>query len=179
MADDSSDLSGSEWWKAYVKEKARFPKTLDAVGKRCAVEGCPVTRGISYSKPLCYGHWKLFDRLDIDECERCHWFEEGPPFEDQNGILMCFDCQQRQYEGASPAVVYAHDKIERRIRYLYFLKLSNGHFYIGQTVSNQQKWDTMEAERSGVGRGSGELPEGPVVASSLFHRLSLHLLSAL
>ena len=46
---------------------------------------------------------------------------------------MCSDCQRRQYGGASPAVVYAHDKIERRIRYLYFLKLSDGHFYIGQT----------------------------------------------
>ena len=43
-------------------------------------------------------------------------------------------------------------------------------------VSNQQKWDTVGAERSGAGWRSGELPEGPVVASSLFDRLSLHLL---
>ena len=49
----------------------------------------------------------------------------------------------------------------------------------GLVVSNQQKWDTMEAERSGVGRGSGELPEGPVVASSLFDGLSLNVFSAL
>ena len=47
------------------------------------------------------------------------------------------------------------------------------------TVSNQQKWDTVGAERSGAGWRSGELPEGPVVASSLFDRLSLHLLPAL
>ena len=46
-------------------------------------------------------------------------------------------------------------------------------------VSNQQKWDTVGAERSGAGWRSGELPEGPVVASSLFGGLSLHLLPAL
>ena len=46
-------------------------------------------------------------------------------------------------------------------------------------VSNQQKWDTLGAERSGAGWRSGELPEGPVVASSSFGGLSLHLLPAL
>ena len=46
-------------------------------------------------------------------------------------------------------------------------------------VSNQQKWDTLGAERSGGGWRSGELPEGPVVASSPFGGLSLHLLPAL
>ena len=49
----------------------------------------------------------------------------------------------------------------------------------GTTVSNQQKWDTLGAERSGAGWRSGELPEGPVVASSPFGGLSLHLLPAL
>ena len=47
------------------------------------------------------------------------------------------------------------------------------------TVSNQQKWDTLGAERSGAGWRSGELPEGPVVESSPFGGLSLHLLPAL
>ena len=47
------------------------------------------------------------------------------------------------------------------------------------TVSNQQKWDTLVGERSGAGWRSGELPEGPVVASSPFGGLSLHLLPAL
>ena len=46
-------------------------------------------------------------------------------------------------------------------------------------VSNQQKWDTLGAERSGAGWRSGEFPEGPVVASSPFGGLSLHLLPAL
>ncbi len=49
----------------------------------------------------------------------------------------------------------------------------------GAPVSNQQKWDTLGAERSGAGWRSGELPEGPVVASSPFGGLSLHLLPAL
>ena len=48
-----------------------------------------------------------------------------------------------------------------------------------EAVSNQQKWDTLGAERSGAGWRSGELPEGPVVASSPFGGLSLHLLPAL
>ena len=50
---------------------------------------------------------------------------------------------------------------------------------ISDIVSNQQKWDTLGAERSGAGWRSGELPEGPVVASSPFGGLSLHLLPAL
>ena len=45
-------------------------------------------------------------------------------------------------------------------------------------VSNQHKWDTVIAERSGVRQRSGELPDGPVVASSPLDRKSLHLLSS-
>ena len=137
MADDSSGLSVPEKWEALSKEHAnqiaKFPKTLDAVGKRCAVAGCPVTRGISYSKPLCYDHWKGFDSFCIEECARCRWFEDVEDLQEQNGLQVCFDCLQRESKGASPAAVYVHDKIEQRIRYLYFLKLSNGRFYIGQT----------------------------------------------
>ena len=46
-------------------------------------------------------------------------------------------------------------------------------------VSNQQKWDALVGERSSVGWRLGELPEVPVVASSPFGGLSLHLLPAL
>ena len=46
-------------------------------------------------------------------------------------------------------------------------------------VSNQQKWASVEGERSGVIWRFGELPDGPVVASSPFDRLSLHLLLTL
>ena len=55
------------------------------------------------------------------------------------------------------------------------LPLSLWHPFVG----NQQKWDTLRPERSGVGWKSGELPEGPVIASSLFDGFGLHLLSAL
>ena len=60
--------------------------------------------------------------------------------------------------------------------------LGPGEFELAQrnpSVSNQQKWDTLGAERSGAGWRSGELPEGPVVASSPFGGLSPHLLPAL
>ena len=43
------------------------------------------------------------------------------------------------------------------------------------TVGNQQKWHALKPERSWVGWRSGELPEGPVVASSPFDCLGLHL----
>ena len=43
-------------------------------------------------------------------------------------------------------------------------------------VGNQQKWDTLRPERSWVGWRCGELPEGPVVASSPLDGLSLYLL---
>ena len=45
-----------------------------------------------------------------------------------------------------------------------------------RSVGNQQKWHTLEPERSGFGWRSGKLPECPVVASSPFYRLSLYLL---
>ena len=64
--------------------------------------------------------------------------------------------------------------------YLHFKEGCRGRSSsTGRCVSNQQKWDTLGAERSGAGWRSGELPEGPVVASSPFGGLSLHLLPAL
>ena len=45
-------------------------------------------------------------------------------------------------------------------------------------IHNQQNWDTLRPERSGVGLRSGKLPDGPVVASSPFDCLGLHLLSS-
>ena len=51
--------------------------------------------------------------------------------------------------------------------------------FTSKSVSNQQKWDTLGAERSWAGWRSGELPDGPIVASPPFDGLSLHLLPAL
>ena len=45
-------------------------------------------------------------------------------------------------------------------------------------VGNQQNWDTLRAERSGVSWRSGKLLEGSIVASWSFNGLSLHLLPA-
>ena len=60
------------------------------------------------------------------------------------------------------------------------VEFASGQQYDPETiVSNQHKWDTVGAERSGAGWRSGELLEGPVVASSPFGGLSLHLLPAL
>ena len=48
-----------------------------------------------------------------------------------------------------------------------------------KSVGNQRKWDTLRPERLEIGKGLGELPEGLVVAPSLFDCVSLHLLPAL
>ena len=47
-----------------------------------------------------------------------------------------------------------------------------------ERVGNQRKWDTLRPERSGVEWGSGELSEDPIVSSSPFDRLRLHLIPA-
>ena len=44
-----------------------------------------------------------------------------------------------------------------------------------RSVGNQQKWHTLESERSGFGWRSGKFPECPVVASSPFYCLSMYL----
>ena len=58
-------------------------------------------------------------------------------------------------------------------------KTGQGQYVDISIVSNQHKWDTMGAERSGAGWRLGELPEGTVVMSASLDRLSLHLLPAL
>ena len=57
--------------------------------------------------------------------------------------------------------------------------LSWGNHRAAKRVGNQQKWDTLGPERSDVWKSLGELPEGPVMKSSLGDGLSLHLLPAL
>ncbi len=69
------------------------------------------------------------------------------------------------------------DTVEQVVQAIGLWRAAGGGLF--KTVSNQQKWDTLGAERSGAGWRSGELPEGPVVASSPFGGLSLHLLPAL
>ena len=125
-------------WEEQAKDAPqRLARTADATGIRCATDYCEVTRGIGYKKPLCYGHWKEFDRYFISECDRCHWFSEdvgGASDED-----LCNECYDRERRGFPPSPVYAHAPVQRRIRYLYVLKLDGGSFYVGQTNSLEMR----------------------------------------
>lgn len=126
------EQSGAEYWEQRAKSLPQMlPRTAEAVGARCATDYCGVTNGISYDKPLCYKHWKEFDAYRIFECERCHWFDElVGEFTDET---FCPECVQRERRGNPPTPVYAHAPVERRIRYLYILKLDGGQYYCGQT----------------------------------------------
>ena len=91
-------------------------------------------------------------------------------------------CMERNLED-SYVGVESRNTLERRDRHVWQQTsgVFSGSYYTLDfvSVSNQQKWDTLGAERSGAGWRSGELPEGPVVESSPFGGLSLHLLPAL
>ena len=119
-------------WEELAKSAPpRLRRTAEAVGARCATDYCDVTMGITYKKPLCYNHWKEFDALRIFECERCHWFDElVGEFSDED---ICYECVDRERRGFQPTPVYAHASVERRVRYLYVLKLDGGKYYCGQT----------------------------------------------
>ena len=93
----------------------------------CAKIGC--VEPVAYAKPLCYPHWKEFDRFYIQECQKCHRFDElVGEFNAEDEDDLCMDC----YSGVEVAV-HAHGPVEHQTRYLYVLKLSDGKFYVGQT----------------------------------------------
>ena len=133
-------------WEELAKNAPeRLNRTADAIGFRCATDYCGVTRGITYEKPLCYAHWKEFDRYFLSECGECHWFSEDVGFgTDEN---LCYECFDRQRRAFPPSPVYAHAPVQRRIRYLYILKLEGGSFYIGQTNSLEMR---MQEHSDGV-----------------------------
>ena len=91
----------------------------------CARIDCD--RSVSYDKPLCYPHWRDFDRFHIFECERCHRFDEiiGELTPDED---LCFDCTRKK-----DVSVHVHAPVDYQTRYLYILKLDGGQFYVGQT----------------------------------------------
>ena len=65
-----------------------------------------------------------------------------------------------------------YNELYRRIRtYKYRAPIT-------ESVGNQQNWDTLRPERSGVGLRSSQLPECPVVLSSPLDCLGLHFLPA-
>ena len=125
------------WEEAERIWKNRPKRTADAVGKRCATDGCTRTSGITFEKPLCYPCWLTFDHFAIHECDKCHWFDDvenmydtaqyNHPLRDRFETL-CSDCAHGR-----DVPVYAHGPVEHQTRYLYILKLDGGKYYIGQT----------------------------------------------
>ena len=121
-------------WEELAKNAPkRLHRTADATGVRCATDYCGVTRGVTYEKPLCYTHWKDFDRYFISECDTCHWFSEDVG--DASDEDLCYECYDRERRGYPASPVYAHGPVQRRIRYLYILNLVGPSFYVGQTNS--------------------------------------------
>ncbi|MFC1933642.1 GIY-YIG nuclease family protein [Chloroflexota bacterium] len=144
----------------------------------CARWGC--NRSATYDKPLCYEHWQQWEAWELDECSRCHNFYDhgesviydtsGSDYEEYP--FMCDDCLQLTlYEdgklkpaepGQQGAViireperkpVIAHADIERPVRYVYILKLSDATFYIGQTnnpgIRLQEHKDGLQTQTKG------------------------------
>ena len=93
----------------------------------CAKIHCMVP--VTYTRPLCYPHWKDFDRFYIHECEKCHRFDElVGEYAGDDDPSLCMDCYfDKEF------VVHAHGPVEHQTRYLYVLKLNDGKFYVGQT----------------------------------------------
>ena len=108
----SSPDRGYSWDSLPKVEK--LPRYLDAVGVRCARDGCSKTEGITFDKPLCYSHWKDFDAYLIFECQRCHWFDElvGEFTEDD----LCYECVDRKRRGFSPTGLFSHASVSARSR---------------------------------------------------------------
>ena len=113
----------------------RIARSEEGVGSRCAADGCPRTNGISFEKPLCYPCWLSFDRFEIHECDKCHWFDEvmfdtaeyNHPLSDKYETL-CYDCAHGR-----EVPVYTHGPVVHQTRFLYILKLEGGKYYVGQT----------------------------------------------
>ncbi len=117
----------------------------------CARWGCD--KKATYSKPLCYEHWREWEAWELDECNRCHYFFDDGDFvgydladdEDLEGYpRMCNACldltlevdgkeKMWKFQEVERRPIIAHADIERPVRYVYILKLSDGTFYVGQT----------------------------------------------
>ena len=133
--------------------------------QQCARWGCQKTA--TFEKPLCYEHWREWEAWELEECMRCHWFVGG----DESGVydtawyaeeypFLCDDClwfvetgkgRPSPWTGGKPdpRPVHAHTKLDRPIRYIYILKLSDGSLYIGQTTNLVTR---MQEHRDGLQR---------------------------
>ncbi|MFC2059609.1 GIY-YIG nuclease family protein [Chloroflexota bacterium] len=127
--------------------------------QKCAKWGC--IKDATYEKPLCYKHWCEWEAWELDECNRCHYFYDYSlggffflydlDYQDDYELLCdgCFDLtlyEEGKLKPAEPSEqgpviireperkpVIAHADIERPVRYVYILKLSDATFYTGQT----------------------------------------------
>ena len=103
--------------------------------QQCARIGC--AKSVTYYKPLCYEHWKEFDRHFLQECEKCHRFYDSLDLaslwdEGADKLVgeweLCLDCNE-----GKDLPVHAHAPIDHQVRYLDILKLDRGEFYVGRT----------------------------------------------
>ena len=71
MSNEEAKNAIQRGWEESARIWKKRPKrTADAVGMRCASEGCPKTNGITFEKPLCYPCWLAFDRFELLECDK-------------------------------------------------------------------------------------------------------------
>jgi len=155
----SSEKAKNDIQRSWEEAARNRPKrTVDTVGKLCAAEGCPRSDGVSSTKPLCYPCWLSFDRLEIFECDRCHWFSQVVfdadeylhPWKEQYETL-CFDCMKGR-----EIPIYVHGPVEHQLRYLYILKLDGGKYYVGQTNDVELR---LQEHRDGLTKStSGKNP---------------------
>jgi predicted GIY-YIG superfamily endonuclease len=115
----------------------------------------------TFEKPLCYAHWQQWDRRELIECSRCHWFmasniEEASRWKDWSHCLQDFTCDPRLPSALHDALpqfrhqrvklpsldeygqippILARASIARTLRHVYVLKLEGGHLYVGQTTN--------------------------------------------
>ncbi len=135
----------------------------------CARWGCD--RQATFDKPLCYEHWKEWEAWELEECSRCHWvYAWGEAIAQDlldQGSDSLFLCDARfgvvrVSQGEKPPwpehltqdkPVLAHAELERPIRYVYVLKLSDGTFYVGQTndlaIRLREHRDGIQAQTRG------------------------------
>ena len=137
----------------------------------CARWGCD--KSATYDKPLCYKHWQEWEAWELDECNRCHYYYSGDDFISQDLCdtdiledypLMCDACldvtladdgKDRIWKASEleRRPIISHADIERPIRYVYILKLSDGTFYVGQTndlsIRLQEHKDGLQTQTKG------------------------------
>jgi predicted GIY-YIG superfamily endonuclease len=116
----------------------------------CARWGCE--KSGTYDKPLCRPDWQQWDAWGLEECARCHWFYveyeftgsfrppeltlRYPDFCGQCTYLVLVETGKVAINPRDPPEdrqIVSHAHIQREVRYVYILKLSDGTFYIGQT----------------------------------------------